>query len=147
MDEHLLAAYRTTDYRVRLRRGGWAAIQIGDSLPPALAALAGERHWGFITAWNPRSEAHPRALNRQAQRELLAALRDLPETISIRVGVGVGQHWHEASLFAVGPEAEALDALARHFGQNAYVHGQGAHGEAALRLMDKPDGHCGQSPG
>lgn len=146
MDEHLLAAYRATDYRVRLRQGGWATIWIGQCLPATLASLVGERHWGFITAWNPRSEPRARASNRQAQRELLRALRDLSETTLIRAGAGVGQGWREASLFVAGPGPGAFDALARRFGQHAYVHGQGARGMAALRLMDKPDGHFGQSP-
>ncbi|WP_255367303.1 hypothetical protein [Dyella sp. OK004] len=50
MDESLLAAYRATAYRVRLRQGGWATIRIDAPLPTALATIVGEHPWGFVTA-------------------------------------------------------------------------------------------------
>ena len=134
MDEALLAAYRATAYRVRLPGGGWAAILIDRPLPEALRPLVGARPWGFITAWNPRSQPQPRARNRAAQRRLLAALRRLPETAVVRAGTGVGQAWREASLFVVGPEPAQLDTIARAFEQHAYVHGCG-DGPASLRLL------------
>jgi len=146
MDERLLAAYLATDYRVRLARGGWASIRIGAPLPAALAALTGARPWGFLTAWNPGSSPRPRQTNRQAQRALLAALRELPDTAWIRAGHGVGTGWREASLFVAGPGIATLDALARRFGQNAYVHAD-AHGPALLRRMDNLIDVFGQSPG
>ena len=151
MDERLLAAYLATDYRVRLARGGWASIRIDAPLPAALAALTGARPWGFLTAWNPGSSPCPRQHNRQAQRALLAALRELPGTAAIRAGIGVGPDidgsWREASLFVTGPAVPALDALARRFGQNAYVHGRNASAPALLRRMDNLIDVSGQSPG
>lgn len=147
MDECLLAAYLATDYRVRLRRGGWASIRIGEALPVALAAWVDGHPWSFVTAWNPGSRHLPRAANRKAQHALLVSLRGCPETVLVAAGVGVGADWREASLFAVGPSMAAMDALARRFGQNAYVHGCGISARAALRRMDKPGGLCGQSPG
>lgn len=134
MDENLLAAYRATAYRVRLRQGGWATIRVDAPLPPALASIAGEHHWGFVTAWNPHSQRRSRALNREAQRQLLIALRDLSATQTVRVGMGSGAGWSEPSLFVVGPDSGSLDTLARHFQQNAYVYGCSG-GFARLRLL------------
>lgn len=136
MDEALLAAYRATDYRVRLPRGGWAAIRIDHALPPALLALSGNRPWGFITAWNPHSRPLSLARNRAAQRMLLAALRTLPQTTQVRTGVGVSPdgRWREASLWVVGPSVATLDELAQRFGQFGYVHGE-ASSPARLRLV------------
>ncbi|MET3654130.1 DUF3293 domain-containing protein [Dyella japonica] len=135
MDEALLAAYRATEYRVRLARGGWAVIHVDQPLPVELHPLAQTLPWGFITAWNPRSELAPRATNRQAQHALLAHLRALPETMAIRPGVGVSGDggWKEPSFWVVGPTAATLDPLARRFGQLGYVHGEGAS-PAQLRL-------------
>jgi len=136
MHEALLAAYQATDYRVRLARGGWAVIRIGQMLPPELLALAQTRPWGFITAWNPRSEAAPRTANRLAQKTLLSHLRALPETLSIRPGIGVAAdgRWREPSWWVIGPSIPALDALARRFGQFGYLHGQ-AGAAAQLHLL------------
>ncbi len=136
MDEALLAAYRATDYRVRLPRGGWATIRIDHALPPALLALSENRAWGFITAWNPLSRPTSLARNRAAQRTLLAALCALPQTVQVRAGVGVSPdgRWREASLWVVGPGVAALDELARQFGQFGYVHGEAAS-PARLRLV------------
>jgi len=135
MDDALLAAYRATDYRVRLARGGWVTIRIEQPLPPELQAMAGNRPWGFITAWNPRSASTPRPQNRAALGELLIALRTLPETTAIRPGLGIGSNgrWAEPSFWVAGPETASLDPLARHFGQFGYVHGQGTS-PALLRL-------------
>jgi hypothetical protein len=135
MDEALLAAYRATDYRVRLARGGWVTIHIDQPLPAELRDLARNLPWGFITAWHPYSKTAPRQHNRIAQRALLAALRALPETAVVRAGMGASQDspWKEASLWVVGPGVPALDALAHRFGQTGYVHGEGT-APARLRL-------------
>jgi hypothetical protein len=138
MDNSLIDTYRTTDYRVRLARGGWVSIQVDAALPAPLHRLIGERSWAFITAWNPGSHVQPRADNHAAQQALLSALRDLPRTTCIRPGLGVGGAWREASLFVVGPNLADIDALAQQFQQNAYVHGLGS-GYARLRLSsDRP---------
>jgi hypothetical protein len=135
MDEALYAAYLSTDYRVRLTRGGWAVIRIDHPLPSSLQPLAADRPWGFITAWNPQSEPVPRAQNQVAQQALLAALRALPETMLIRPGAGVSGDgsWREPSLWVVGPDDAQLDSLARVFAQVGYVYGIDG-GPARLRL-------------
>jgi hypothetical protein len=133
MDEALLAAYRDTDYRVRLTRGGWATIRIDQPLPSALRPMAGPHPWAFITAWNPRSEPTPRPQNRAAMRSLLEALRAAPGTVVIRPGLGSGSAWAEPSLWVVGLDTTVIDAFAQRFRQFGYVHGQGP-APAQLRL-------------
>ncbi|MFC4763042.1 DUF3293 domain-containing protein [Dyella koreensis] len=134
MDENLLAAYRAAAYRVRLRQGGWATIRIDAPLPTALVAVAGERPWGFITAWNPHSQVRSSGWNRKVQHRLLITLRDLPSTQRVCAGVGTGMGWKEPSLFVIGPDTASLDTVARNFEQNAYVHGY-RDGIALLRLL------------
>lgn len=135
MDDALLAAYRATDYRVRLSRGGWCAVRIDQCLPLELQALAGTLPWGFITAWNPRSRIVPRLQNRAAQRTLHATLLAWPATLLIRPGAGVSEDglWREPGFWVAGLDVSALDALAARFGQFGYVHGKGAL-PAQLRL-------------
>lgn len=124
MDEGLLDAYRRTEYRARLSRGGWATIHVDARLPKSLAVWAGVRPWSFITAWHPHSTLVPHTQNRGAQRRLLDELRALSATHAIHPGLGVGRnHWREPSLWALGSDVEALDALAARFGQHACLHG------------------------
>jgi hypothetical protein len=134
MDKALVDAFRATDYLVCLNEVEWASIRIDQPLPTSLQALVGTRSWGFITAWNPRSEPRSPADNLTAQRELLAALRASPEAM-IYPAIGVGASgWSEPSLFVIGPDLPTLDALGLHYEQNAYVHGQGIE-IARLRLL------------
>lgn len=138
MDSALIDAYRRTDYRVRLLQGGWASIRIDAPLPALLRGWVGSNCWAFLTAWNPFSQPCPRKQNHAAQHALLAALRRLPATRTIRPAIGVGDDWREPSLFVVGPALADTDALAQQFRQNAYVHGL-ADGYARLRLTsDQP---------
>jgi len=130
----LPARFQATDYRVRLSSGGWATIRIGEPLPAALRVLAGTQPWGFVTAWNPRSQARDRQRNRHAQQQLLAALQASPGTVAIRPALGVGNGWRESSLFVTGLDTAALDALSMQHGQLAYVHGE-ADGPARLRWL------------
>lgn len=132
MDEILLAAYRATTYRVRLARGGWAAIRIEAPLPQELLARVGAGCWSVLTAWNPHSEPRSRADNRVAQHRLLDELKACCETII--AAEGVGSAWREASLFAIGPDTATIDAYAHRYRQNAYVHGKAA-GPAMLRIL------------
>ncbi|HEX7111076.1 MAG TPA: DUF3293 domain-containing protein [Mizugakiibacter sp.] len=131
--EALRQAWLTTQYRVRLSRGGYAAIRIGAPLPAALRPLLAtdDEPWGFITAWNPRAQPRDRAANRAAQRALRQALRE--RGARQRAGAGVGTDgWREPSLFVLGLDFDALDALAMHFAQAAIVRGCGS-GHAELR--------------
>ncbi|OOG57222.1 DUF3293 domain-containing protein [Rhodanobacter sp. C03] len=112
----------------------WASIRIDQSLPESLQTLVGARSWGFITAWNPRSERRVAEDNLTAQRELLTALRSWPEAV-IYPAIGIGTNgWSEPSLFIIGLDTAALDALGQRHEQNAYVHGHG-NATASLRLL------------
>lgn len=133
MDEELLRAYCRSTYRVRLRSGGAAVIRIGEPLPVALRPLAGDRDWGFLTAWNPGSKPQPPQINRAAQRRLLADLR-ADARLTIHPGSGRGTDgWREPSLWVVGIAPQALERLGARYGQNAWLVGHGA-GAAELRL-------------
>lgn len=134
MDEALLDAYRATRYLVCLDGVEWAELRIGCGLPRALQIVVGERCWGFITAWNPRSLLREESLNLGAQRSLSVALMALPDA-QLLPGIGIGEDgWSEPSLFVTGPSTVALDALANAHQQNAYVHGRG-DSPAQLRLL------------
>jgi hypothetical protein len=133
MDEELLKAYCRSAYRVRLGSGGAATIRIGEPLPVALRPLAGNRDWGFLTAWNPRSRPQPPAANREAQRRLLADLR-ADRAIDVHPALGKGTDgWREPSFWIVGIGPDALERLGDRYGQNAWLFGHGA-GPAELRL-------------
>ena len=132
MDETLLAAYRATTYRVRLARGGSAAIRVDAPLPRELTGRVGMHRWSVLTAWNPHSEWRSRADNRAAQHRLLGELKACCEAIV--AAEGVGDSWQESSLFVIGPDTATMDILARRYRQNDYVHGEGA-GPAMLRIL------------
>ncbi|HET6907213.1 MAG TPA: DUF3293 domain-containing protein [Rhodanobacteraceae bacterium] len=132
-----LQQFRDTEYRVRLPQGGCAVIRIGEFLPRALHGCVGDGRapWGFITAWNPFAQRASRARNRERQRELLTALRELGATT--RAGVGVGTRepvWREPGLFVTGLDFDTLDTLGRRFEQAAIVRGIG-YGRAELRAL------------
>lgn len=144
--DDLVEAYERTDYRVRLARGGYAAIRVGKPLPQALQAVLPEADapWGFITAWNPDSRSRPRKANRAAQRQLLDALRKQASAASIRAGMGVaadvdadGRRWREPSLFVADVPFDLLDTLMLRFGQVAIIRGAGTS-PAQLRWADLP---------
>ena len=123
MDKALLAAYRASAYRVRLRQGGVATIRIDQALPASLQTLVGESPWSFITAWNPRSRPLPRKINRARQRALISELQARGDVLAIRAGAGVGDGWREPSLFVVGPDQPAMATMARKYEQHAFLHG------------------------
>lgn len=135
MDETLLAEYRASIYLVCLDTIQWPAICLGKPLPEALQKLAGDQTWAFITAWNPGSIRRPAAPNEAAQREFLRELDNAAATIAIFPAIGIGPAgWHEPSLFVVGPEFAAFDALGIAYRQNAYVRGCRAS-EASLHVL------------
>jgi hypothetical protein len=135
MDEALLEAFRATAYHVCLDTVSWATIRVDLPLPAEAQALVGTRPWAFITAWNPQARRRPAAENLAAQQHLLAALQARPGTI-VCPALGVGPSgWSEPSLFAIGPDIDTLDELARSHGQLAYVCAEGT-AAASLRLLD-----------
>ncbi|MBS0431387.1 MAG: DUF3293 domain-containing protein [Proteobacteria bacterium] len=135
VDDSLRRAWRETEYRVRLPRGGFAILRIGAPLPDSLHAfLRGPSDpWGFITAWNPMSVAQAGSVNRARQRELRDALRSAG--FPMLAGAGVGPDgWREPGLFVAGIGFDALDGFCRRFRQAAIVRGHG-DGEAELHAL------------
>ncbi|WP_179477054.1 MULTISPECIES: DUF3293 domain-containing protein [unclassified Rhodanobacter] len=134
MDETLLQAYRDTEYLVCLDTVEWACIRVDQALPASLRRMVDVSAWGFITAWNPLSEARALADNLAAQRALRADLQIIPDA-SMFAAIGIGRGgWHEPSLFVIGADQPSLDVLGRRYRQHAYVHGTGAE-PARLRIL------------
>lgn len=135
----LIALYESTQYRVRLARGGYGIIRIGQPLPePVLRTLPRvDTPWAFVTAWNPRSRVQPTTVNRSRQHELLAILHRQRPPVRLIAGVGVGEpsRWREPSLFVAGIPLETLDRLMQPFRQHAIVRGLGAQ-PAQLHWLD-----------
>lgn len=124
----LQEVFLRTTYRVRLPRGGYAAIRVGEPLPDALLQLLPDAgaSWGFITACNPYGQTRPRQSNRRAMRALRDAFRECAPAAVLRAGHGTLGTWREPSLFASGVSFEMLDVLMQRFEQLAIVHGNGA---------------------
>ncbi|MEO8777473.1 MAG: DUF3293 domain-containing protein [Rhodanobacter sp.] len=135
MDDALREAFRATAYHVNLDTLNWATIRVDLPLPAELAVVVGARPWAFITAWNPQARRRPAADNLSAQKTLLAALQS-DAAVSVYPAIGVGSSgWIEPSLFVVGIDTAAMDALARTHRQLAYVCGV-AGAAAALRELE-----------
>lgn len=134
MDETVLQAYRDTDYLVCLDTVEWACLRVDQALPAPLQRFVGASSWGFITAWNPLSEARTLGDNLTAQRALFADLTAIPAA-SMFAAIGIGRSgWHEPSLFAIGVDQPTLDVLGRRYQQHAYVYGNGTD-PARLRVL------------
>jgi len=133
-DALLDAAYRRTHYEVTLPEGGLLTLRV-DIASAALQVIherCGVSCSAFVTAWNPRSEQQPAALNAAANEELRRRLR--AQGLESWPGRGRDPHgkWEaEESLFVPGLELDAACAHARQYGQNAILH---AAADAVPRL-------------
>lgn len=112
----LLGAYLAAEYRWQYQ-GGWHDVIIGLPTPGLELAYPDATTFGMLSAWNPWSVAGTEAANREADQRLQVALestglRCLPAFASAR-----NRTWREPSWLVMGMEAQALDALAREFGQ------------------------------
>ena len=135
MDEELREAFRATAYHVNLDTLSWATIRVDLPLPAELETVVGKQPWAFITAWNPQARRRSAADNLAAQEALLAALQEHADA-SVYPAIGVGSSgWIEPSLFAIGIDIAAMDALARTYRQLAYVCGI-ADAAAVLRELE-----------
>ena len=133
-------AYRNTTYVVDHPDGAFG-IRLGDPCPrlDALLAAHGVKGWAYVTAWNPRSEPVPAAVNTARQAELLARVTRAGYPVFSGRGQPVSGDWApEESLLIIGIDEAAALALGVQFGQHAIVVGE-AGGCAALRW-------CGHKP-
>ena len=119
----LLHAYLATTYTV-LDDGSAVGVTIGVVSPEIDAVLRrhGAVSGAFVTAWNPRSQVQPRAVNDAAHARLEAELRRRGIVGLPHSGVGADAAWEpEHGVLALDlPLADAV-ALAQAYGQNAVV--------------------------
>lgn len=138
MHDSLIAAYRGTSYRVARADGEIAAEARIGLTSAAIDAVLSEHGAGggvFITAWNPRSAAQPRAVNEAAQARLVQELTRRGAHFLAHVSVGADPAWTEQGAFVLDLEIADALALATAYGQNAVV--AIASGEQArLHLTD-----------
>jgi Protein of unknown function (DUF3293) len=130
--ESIRRVWLETEYRIRLKQGGYACIRFGEPLPAQLLALLqhADEPWGYITAWNPAGVRLPLAANKIRQRRLRDELK--ADRHRFYCGIGVGPlDWREPSLFVPGMTYAKLDAMARRFGQLGAIRGTGT-GRAEL---------------
>ena len=127
----LEAAYRATSYFVDGPAGRFA-IRVG-AVSPEANALAAEQHvntWAYLTAYNAGSVAAPAECNRARQRELEQAVTEMGFRFLRGEGKGDDGAWPaEPSLLILGIREDEAAALARRFGQAAFVFGE--RGETA----------------
>lgn len=142
VDHPLLAAYRRTRYQAETPLGT-LVVRIGEANALLDRLLIGhhDRHWAYISAWNPGSQALSVEHNQRRQRALEAILT----TRHYPFYSGFGQpdpehdgHWiPEASVLILGISLEQAIKLAQRFGQWGLVHGQ--HGSIAeLAVLHRP---------
>ena len=122
MDEHIVQAYRATDYNVCA--ASRFTLRIDETCSGCDAAMdAHDVAMGAcLTAWNPYSQQVSDAENAHAQEKLAADLA--AENIAVLPAEGVGRagDWpSEMSLFALGISREKAVSLAQKYRQNAFV--------------------------
>jgi hypothetical protein len=130
----LESLYRATDYLVEAPVGAFVLrIDAPSAALAALHARHGVRCSAFLSACNPASELRDAAENAAAHARLLAALR-----AAGHVGIeGWGRDptgaWPaERSVLVPGLPLSGALALARRFGQSAFLH---AGADAVPRLQ------------
>jgi hypothetical protein len=135
----LRSAYVATAYEVHLPAGR-VVIRVGQvcaELDSLLGSL-GERHWAFVSAFNPRSRV-------LCEQENLARHENLARTVATSglaafegEGRGDNRDWPaERSLLILGMPPDAALRLAVQFDQHAVVVGERG---GAARLLWTPVG-------
>lgn len=118
----LIAQYRQSTYRFEL--GGETVRMRVDDASAGLAE-AHRRHGvassAFLTAWNPRSEPRDERENDARNEALRSDLRRIGLGWLEAKGVAADESWEEPSLLVLGIGEEAARALARRYGQNAFL--------------------------
>lgn len=116
-------AYRNARYRVD--DGGTAFdMIIGEPCAPLRTLLSrrGVQGAAFLTAFNPASTPRADEDNRAAQTALHDAVEGAGFTVLDGVGLDPDGRWPpEPSLLVLGITRRRAAALARRFGQNAFV--------------------------
>jgi hypothetical protein len=120
----LIAAYRSTDYRVYASPEPDFTLRIGCHSPELarLHAARGVTGSAHLTAWNPLSKDTPPDVNRAAQNDLLADLLALNISALPGFGVNPAEDWPgEEHVLAPGLSRDAAIGLGQKYNQNAIV--------------------------
>lgn len=135
MDDHLLRAYRDTDYRVDVDAGFSIRIGTRCAALDVILSAHGMSEAAFLTAWNPYSKATSEIDNAAAQAHLAAHLTAAGYEFLQGEGVGQGGDWPpEPSLLILGISRQAATEISKSYGQNAYVYVR--IGEAAELILN-----------
>ena len=127
----LRPVYETASYWLHHTQGT-IAFHVGQPSIP-LGNLMHGRCGAFLTAYNPASVMKSPEVNEAAQAELLADL----EGFRVMAGSGSGENWPaEPSFFVIDIPRPMADALARKYGQSAYLWIK--HDTAHLIMADDP---------
>lgn len=119
--QSLINQYRKARYRVRAAAP--FELRVGEPSAAADTLLKRENAScaALITAYNPGSEPQPQARNATAQERLRSELR--AAGYRWLEGEGSGENWPpEPSLFVPGLSRSAAAALARRYGQHAFLY-------------------------
>lgn len=117
-----LALYRRTHYDAVLPDGTRVTLRIGAPAPlPIVDWIGADRFAVFLSACNPQSHPLTPAENRVRTADLRLRLRATNARWLEGEGAIRGERWSEPSLLVAGLALESIDALARHFDQNAAV--------------------------
>jgi hypothetical protein len=123
ISHELIAAYRATDYRVRLP-GSVITLRV-DQYSEPLARLHDERDVrssAFITAYNPYSRQASQQENTIAQQALLFELAARGFSRMEGEGAAPTGDWPpEPSVLVIGATFQAAQQLALQFRQNAFL--------------------------
>lgn len=132
-DARLEAAFRATHYRFAAA-GATIVLEIGARAPALdrLLAAAGARRWAWLTAVNPGARRLGAEENAARLAELDAELARGGRAALPGVAVDPGGGWpDEESRLVLGLDVGTARALARRFGQVAFLAGE-AGAEARL---------------
>lgn len=131
--ETLYRAYLEAIYRWG-QRGLWRTIHIGEPAPEIEAAFPDACRFGMLSAWNPLSIPRPEAENRAQDERLHAAIEDGGWQALHGFASAPDRNWREPNWIAIDIVEDALDALARRFGQLGTLHWH--RGQAVRLRMD-----------
>jgi len=121
-----LTAYRKTTF-VAATPAGRLELRVGKSCPALDSLLAdlNVRSWGYITAFNPRSQPLPDAENETRHQRLEQRVGDLGVPAFRGEGIADDGVWPaERSLLLLGVSRSQVIELGREFGQLAVVFGE-----------------------
>ncbi len=123
VDPQLIKRYRAAVYRVcDATRCMEFRVENENSELDQLLDARGIQTAAFLTAHNPGSRVLSPAENHLAHQELLKALADNGLCWLAGEGAVVTDEWlAETSVMVFGIDHSAATALARQFGQNAYI--------------------------